>query len=602
MAKNLRTPLIKPRQQGGTFYTFSSALEDIGLNINELNNKVALSHYAILDIPAFSNTGSDTLFDTKATGGTYESTTNAGDYIFADGFQNYVLNLETVLRNQNVYNYSKSATVSERVFWKWLESSMALVEDSSNPGYYTDDNEIVKGFGLITTGAQRSDAQGMYNETFVQIPSSFGKMRCYFKVVEDTNCYSGTFECNTFNADNEAVIENYDNFDSSTTPYGLSYLAATDIDSSYIIDEPIQLELTLNNLREIYEDDTLTFDDLAIKGTGLNSDESFDYKFNAILLYYSIYDSTGVNILATNAYGLLILNNSTADRDGYKFSELQKIKSSNTTIGTSYAFRINIKPTNVYSGEFTLEDDSTPSYEMASDFSDMLRSLATSVDILNSNANTLNLISTNYASMKQLVNNMINRLIEVQRSLDAILSGSVRNISAQTLTTSSAHIGSLDSSTIIYDTSTGNAVGSFDASTFTMQNINVIDTITANNLKMKQMSVDNIVSDSASGNVQLNGASFNGQNIYLTGDYYGNVQTNATYPVPSAALATIFSNIGIVWNDEMTDNDLGVVLPDARNITAEYASLYNALFDDNGNVNITNLVLALLAYVKTLHS
>lgn len=602
MAKNLRTPLIKPRQQGGTFYTFSSALEDIGLNINELNNKVALSHYAILDIPAFSNTGNDTLFDTKATGGTYESTTNAGDYIFADGFQNYVLNLETVLRNQDVYNYSKSATVSERVFWKWLESSMALVEDSSNPGYYTDDNEIVKGFGLITTGAQRSDAQGMYNETFVQIPSSFGKMKCYFKVVEDTNCYSGTFECNTFNADNEAVIENYDNFDSSTTPYGLSYLAATDIDSSYIIDEPIQLELTLNNLREIYEDDTLTFDDLAIKGAGLNSDESFDYQFNAILLYYSIYDSTGVNILATNAYGLLILNNSTADGDGYKFSELQKIKSSNTTIGTSYAFRINIKPTNVYSGEFTLEDDSTPSYEMASDFSDMLRSLATSVDILSSNANTLNLISTNYASMKQLVNDMINRLIEVQRSLDAILSGSVRNISAQTLATSSAHIGSLDSSTIIYDTSTGNTVGSFDASTFTMQNINVIDTITANNLKMKQMSVDNIVSDSASGNVQLNGALFNGQNIYLAGDYYGNVQTNATYPVPSAALATIFSNIGIVWNDEMTDNDLGVVLPDARNITVEYASLYNALFDNNGNVNITNLVLALLAYVKTLHS
>lgn len=601
MTKKLRTPLIKPRQQGGTFYTFSSALEDIGLNINELNNRVALSHYAVLDIPAFSNTESDSLFNARATGGTYESTTNAGDYIFADGFQNYVLNLETVLRNQDVYNYSKSATVSERVFWKWLENCMALVEDSSNPGYYIDDNEIVKAFGLITTGAQRSDAQGMYNETFVQIPSSFGKMRCYFKTVEDMNCYSGTFGCNTFDSSGNAVIENYSNFDSSVTAYGLSYLASTDVDSSYIIDEPIQLELTLSNLREIYDDDTLTFDDLAIKGLGYDSDETFDYQFNAILLYYSIYDSTGVNILATNAYGILILNNSTADGDGYKFGELQKIKSTNTSVGTSFAFRINIKPTNVYSGEFTIGDDSTASYEMASDFSDMLRSLAASVDILNSNANTLNLISTNYASMKQLVGDMINRLIEVQRSLDAILLGSVRTMNAQSITTSSASIGALNSSTTIYDASSGNTVGSFDASTFTMQNINVIDTLTTNNLHINEIAVDNIKSNSSSGNIQINGAAFNGQNVYLSGDYYGNVQTNATNPILNTALSAIFRNVEVVWNQSASDADLGLILPNARNIDTDYAGLYNALFDNNGNVNITNLLLALLAYIKTIH-
>ena len=35
MSKKLRTPIIMPRKQGGTFYTFSSAMEDIGLNINE---------------------------------------------------------------------------------------------------------------------------------------------------------------------------------------------------------------------------------------------------------------------------------------------------------------------------------------------------------------------------------------------------------------------------------------------------------------------------------------------------------------------------------------------------------------------------------------
>ena len=55
MSKKLRTPIIMPRKQGGTFYTFSSAMEDIGLNINESHNCVEISHYVLLDIPNFSN-------------------------------------------------------------------------------------------------------------------------------------------------------------------------------------------------------------------------------------------------------------------------------------------------------------------------------------------------------------------------------------------------------------------------------------------------------------------------------------------------------------------------------------------------------------------
>ena len=52
---NQITPFVKRmRVQGGTIYTFSSAVEDIGLNINERNNVVKVSHYALLDIPEIS--------------------------------------------------------------------------------------------------------------------------------------------------------------------------------------------------------------------------------------------------------------------------------------------------------------------------------------------------------------------------------------------------------------------------------------------------------------------------------------------------------------------------------------------------------------------
>ena len=110
MPKKLSTPLIKPRTQGGTFYTFSSALEDVGLNINELKNKVELSHYVLLDIPEFRTAQNSSDFGDK----------NVGDYTFAQLFQNYVLNFETLLRNKDTYNFAESLTVSERVFWNFM--------------------------------------------------------------------------------------------------------------------------------------------------------------------------------------------------------------------------------------------------------------------------------------------------------------------------------------------------------------------------------------------------------------------------------------------------------------------------------------------------
>jgi hypothetical protein len=58
MSKTLRTPIIMPRKQGGTFYTFGSAMEDIGLNINESHNRDEISNYVLLNIPKFTGHGS----------------------------------------------------------------------------------------------------------------------------------------------------------------------------------------------------------------------------------------------------------------------------------------------------------------------------------------------------------------------------------------------------------------------------------------------------------------------------------------------------------------------------------------------------------------
>ena len=49
---NRKTPLLQSlRAIGGTMYVFPSAAEDIGLNLQSTTTGVAMSHFALLNIP-----------------------------------------------------------------------------------------------------------------------------------------------------------------------------------------------------------------------------------------------------------------------------------------------------------------------------------------------------------------------------------------------------------------------------------------------------------------------------------------------------------------------------------------------------------------------
>jgi len=199
------TPFVKRmRTQGGTIYTFTSALEDIGLNINERNNIVKMSHYALLNIPAIDapNSLQENKFNIFAIPGAFQyfgPSHKDGRLAVAESFQNYALNLETYLLSQSSYNAALSTTVSERVFWKWLKETSAIrwVPVNTSAGTYwqeeyTLDNStgyssVVKCIGQISAGSVRTDTFGTYNETYILVPTSFGQTPVYFKQVEDDN-------------------------------------------------------------------------------------------------------------------------------------------------------------------------------------------------------------------------------------------------------------------------------------------------------------------------------------------------------------------------------------------------------------------------------
>ena len=89
-------PLIKPiRVQGGTFYTFSSASEDLGLSFNDSQKKFRFSKFALLNLPNIgSPAGGENLINFSNSPGAFseiDGSKTLNDYL-AESFQNYCLN------------------------------------------------------------------------------------------------------------------------------------------------------------------------------------------------------------------------------------------------------------------------------------------------------------------------------------------------------------------------------------------------------------------------------------------------------------------------------------------------------------------------------
>ena len=515
-------------------------MEDIGLNINENHNRVEISHYVLLNLPEFSyKEGShDSQYLNLKTTLKYDDDIHKedktqGDFIFAESFQDYCLNMETIIRNNDSYNYASNKTVSERVFWKWIFRHIRNKSELNTDGkYYWEDQDtaIAKGFGLISAGSQRTDDSGLYNETFVQIPSSYGQMRVLFKKVVDENYQANKNYIGTNVNPLEEYIENIGEdeielpkdvkffmvSDDFNYPAQNTIITETTTNSKFIVKEshkidyeiicewvsdivtipenglltindvnqeysgfdgpdpgdsddivikstgispkasadryelagnPIynvtndsdmfEVELDISKLNQYYSDlggsDNLTYDNIGTGHTGVNDiDDSYgDYKFNAILVYYSIYDSNKTKRLATNAYGIYLLNTSLEASEEenedsqlfFYYPSLDKIKSTNKKNGSSYSFRINVRPTTAYSGDIRVNDNSTAAYSMSEDFNDVLRNLTAAVTTMKENAKTLYDIAKDSRDVKRLAEDTMEKVNDIETNVDNIKNG-----------------------------------------------------------------------------------------------------------------------------------------------------------------------------------
>lgn len=420
-----KTPIIqKLRNTGGTLYVFPSASEDIGLNLQAGTSGVAMSHYALLNLPTMNKitlTGTDTSKPSE---------------LLARSLQNYAMNFETVLINQPDYNYQAMSTVSERVFWHWMQKYNLIgtfnnLSDNTyeEPGRDTDknikDQTVVKCFGSIDAGNSLSTEFGMFNETYINIPSSYGAGPVFFKVNSDSN-----FAINkTYTPTNKNYLEGRED----STTYQLYVDEATpkyDLDNSkYVVTTNDAFEIikdipTIQTcLRNKYGDNSIvvsSYDDINIDTPDKFSvDTEFD--FNAILLYYSVYDQDDIikTSYATNLFGIIFLDGPVDNGDGtFYIPPIVKRKSTSDHFGTSFSFRVNLKTMSVFDNtEAIIQDNTTLSSIASVEFGDVISNLNRAIDTLNANTTVISNIQDKYASILAFYDNLESKINTIDDNL-----------------------------------------------------------------------------------------------------------------------------------------------------------------------------------------
>ena len=137
----MATPLIRiPQEQGGTMYAFSSAARDLTRAYYNPDIVFEYSKFALLDLPVVAEPSGNNnyiQFDKLYEGGpvgaggvanAYDNTSPSDDanIHFAQTFQNYALNLENFILNDDDFDDTLYSSDAEKIFFKWLNQVGAL--------------------------------------------------------------------------------------------------------------------------------------------------------------------------------------------------------------------------------------------------------------------------------------------------------------------------------------------------------------------------------------------------------------------------------------------------------------------------------------------
>lgn len=413
------TPVIRtPQAQGGTLYTFTSASRDLSKTLTNDNLKFTFSKYVLLNLPDFNSLdfatfGSFNNFmqmdstDGSIFAGGLSSDRNID---WAEGLQNYAMNLESLILDDSNYDSTVKKSVAERVFFKWLKESGAIRFRDANttsesspalttPRFVEEDEKttgtvqykkVVQYIGDIDVINNVEKAGEAFTEVYIYVPTQVGKTPVVlFSSLEDAN-YEPSM-----------IIQGNGEFNlgrsvSSIHPEGLTFRAFYDVDgqvdytdadadwmnnpypqavTNAYFTEPTFENSTNSDIQKypVDYDNPPGFNGVAYRRSKLDgisvdfspndyaiivndptvstiaqfnsSDYSSNFEFNAVLVYYDLFDVNDQENGATNLYGILLLDNITPTVEGGFIQRSQKFKPNKVTgeNGNSYGFKLNMR-------------------------------------------------------------------------------------------------------------------------------------------------------------------------------------------------------------------------------------------------------------------
>lgn len=349
----MATPLVRTvQEQGGTMFAFASAARDLTRAQGDPDLKFEFSQYALIDLPEISApvNGLNTIqFDNLYEGAGSWTPSLDDNRSWSEAFQNYALNLEEIIRNDDDFDPTIYQSDAEKIFFKMLSaigtlrvrtatSSEAIstvpryVEEDTASGTGSDYTKIIKYLGTIDVINDKNYAANTYQEVFINVPSSVG----FTPVVL---LKDGTY--NTTSLEVYPKSTGLINGRSSHPEVGFSINALHDIDSgspvydiNTNISPSVEIDFNESNYYAVNVNSSInTLHDFSQRGG--------NFQFNAVLVYYDLYSQSNPASRATNLYGILLLDNF---KNG-KINELIKYKPNSVTglNGNAYSLKLNIK-------------------------------------------------------------------------------------------------------------------------------------------------------------------------------------------------------------------------------------------------------------------
>lgn len=274
--------------------------------------------------------------------------------LLAENFQNYVMNFETAILNgegdDDDYDNDVLTTVSEKIFFKWLQriGGIQFEDNGVVEKYNSLSDRTVQYIGdldVMNTVEVNGDT---FEELYIHVPSTAGaSTNVYFRTGEMTdnkNYLNKTYVVSGANAENYLIGRS-----DSSYPFG-------NFDGGVYASPEVHVKpwFDKDNGGNFYVGDeghTIDFRDSVYDGgygiNNMNAKSLENFEFNAVLIYYDIYERTntnGVKKIATNLYGILFLEEITNYNNANLYIQrYPKVKETVYGNGNSYALKLDLK-------------------------------------------------------------------------------------------------------------------------------------------------------------------------------------------------------------------------------------------------------------------